>query len=298
MNNVDRQYNDLLTKVIEEGDFRGDTRTGIGMTSISMESVKHDLREGFPLITSRRVPIKSAMVELEGFINGIIDKRWYQLRGCHFWDWWCNPCKVPYGTDEKTLEAMRNEPDLGEIYGSQWRNFRDPRDISNSNRFNGVDQLGILLDKLKDGVYDRRLIVSAWNPLAFHTMALVPCHTDFEVYTNDEYIDLQFNMRSNDLPLGYPSNQAFYAMLLMLLGKQANKTPRYLKHNIVDAHIYSDQMELVKVQLNRETHDELPTMSILSNNNHDWDVREWTHKDFKLENYKHSGVLKYPIPAI
>lgn len=308
MKSADEQYLSLLGRILEDGETHAPSRTGLGMKSLKLESMKYDLREGFPIITSRKIPYKSAMVELEGFIKGITDKRWYEERGCRFWSYWCDPREVPYATDADTKAKMKAEPELGLIYGSQWRNFHDPHATTFESDFGGhcevscisegVDQLQILVDKIRSKKYDRRWKVSAWNPLAFDCMALVPCHTDFTVtMSGDEtYMDLEFNMRSNDLPLGNPNNVIFYAALLHLLSNEGGCIPRYLKINMSDVHVYEDQIEIAKEHMQREVKANKAEFKLL-----DWkfdDIFNWTHECFELKGYEHSGVLKYPIPAI
>jgi thymidylate synthase len=153
MNNVDTEYFRLLNTILTNGRTKHN-RTGVDTIGVFGEQAKFDLSEGFPLLTTRKLPFKSIMVELEGFIKGITDKKWYQDRGCHYWDEWCNPKKVAYGHDEDTRRKMKNETDLGKIYGYQWRNFNS----------SGVDQLKRVVDTLKKNPTDRRMIVSAWNP--------------------------------------------------------------------------------------------------------------------------------------
>jgi len=267
-------------------------RTGNAMKSISMVTTIYNLVDGrMPILTTRQVPFKSAMVELEGFIKGITSKQWYIDRGCHFWDYWCNPEKVPYSTDPEIQKLMKEEDDLGLIYGYQWRNFSDPELPDNS-----VDQLSILVNKLRNKTYDRRLRVSAWNPLAFDKMALVPCHTEFNVFVSADwkYMDLSFNMRSNDLALGYPNNQVFYAVLLILLAKEAGCTPRYLKHDIVDLHIYENQVDVLVEQMKNRSY--IPPKWKLKDG--DFDIFEWKSTDIELINYEHAGKIKMPFPAI
>jgi thymidylate synthase len=308
--NTDEQYNSLMKDILDNGEWRDSGRTGIRMKSIGLQSMKHDLRDGFPILTSRQIPCKAAMVELEGFIKGITDKKWYQDRGCKFWDYWCSPLKVPYGTDEATKKAMFEERDLGCIYGYQWRRCNDPRAVVVDPELGSddeddevciskpIDQLQILVDKIRTKKYDRRWKVDAWNPMALHTMALVPCHTDFICYMSGcgTYLDLEFNMRSNDLPLGNPNNCIFYAALLTLLANEGGMIPRYLKHNMTDVHLYEDQIDTAFEQLKRPLQPVKPTFKLLDYKFDD--IFNWTHECYKLDGYEHSGKLNYPRPAI
>lgn len=521
-----------MQDIIDHGEWRDEGRTGKRMKSLGLRSMTHDLRDGLPILTSRQVYHRQAMVELEGFIKGITDKKWYQDRGCGFWDYWADPRKVPYGTDEATKKALKDERDLGRIYGFQYRSFGGYTDdlvhvptkaVHPDSRLNGhnyklvdkhehqvvgeshilngrrvvtvecssgfkkvvradqhivndpycrtccgvgyigegdtttigkklykmwshmidrcyntnckeypyygargvtvcerwhnrsnfvddfyriegyrrklddwdgfvldkdhygsqcyspdtciwipkdmnirysssrlfqatsptgevhihisvptfskmfdltpngvtrclrgerphhkqwkfelldeskhprlgfttpVDQLQILVDKIRTKSYDRRWKVSAWNPADFDKMALVPCHTDFVCYMSGcgTYLDLEFNMRSNDLPLGNPNNCIFYAALLTLLAREGGMTPRYLKHNMTDVHLYEDQIETAKEQLKRPLLPHKPTFELLDDKFDD--IFNWTHECYKIEGYEHSGKLTYPRPAI
>ena len=143
MNNADQQYNNILNKILTEGEWKGN-RTGVDCLTIAGAIFEHDMSNGFPLLTSRKLPFKSTKVELEFFIKGLTDKRWLQERGCKYWDGWCSPKIVPYGNDEATKEKMRLEHELGPVYGAQWRNFNN----------SGIDQLKNIVEKLKK---DRQL---------------------------------------------------------------------------------------------------------------------------------------------
>jgi len=181
MNNADEQYNNLLNKILLEGTWKGN-RTGVDCLTIAGHMFEHDMAEGFPLLTSRKLPFKSTKVELEFFIKGLRSKKWLQDRGCHYWDGWCNPQVVPYANDAQTKQKMLAEDDLGLIYGTQWRDFHDPVSGHSPADDNlSVDQLKKLVDTLKQNPSDRRMIVSAWNPLALDQMALPPCHYGFQV---------------------------------------------------------------------------------------------------------------------
>jgi thymidylate synthase len=305
---ADKIYKELVDKIFNEGDWV-ENRTGIDTISIFGETVRFDLRDGFPILTTRRVPFKSAMVELEGFIKGITDKRWFEERGCKYWSYWCNPQKVPYANDDETKAKMMAEPDLGPIYGSQWTNFKPSKAYIDLGQFSGgyrdvdfgvdgINQLEILVNKLKQKKDDRRLIVTAWNPLALDSMALVPCHYLFICHISPcgTYLDLRWSQRSVDVPLGLPSNIISYAALLTLLAHEAKLIPRYLIGNLDNCHIYRNQVDLVSEQVWWKKSHDLPKFKLK-----DWmfnDIFDWTHDACELIDYKHSGVMKYPIAAI
>lgn len=302
MNSVDQQYNDLFYKIMEEGEW-SNNRTGIRTKSIFGEQIKMDIREGFPIFTSRQMPFKSFVGELECFIQGYTSKEKFKERGCFWWESWCNPQKVPYGNDDETKAKMKLEDDLGLVYGSQWRNFQDPEAIYSAtathgeevNVSSGRDQFASMVENIKAGIDDRRLIVLGWNPLATDHMALVPCHYSFTVHLSPcgKYLDLKWNQRSVDLALG--ANNTLYGILIHLLAHECGRIPRYLIASYENVHIYENQIEMVMEQLQRETH-KLPTLKIKTGLYDS--IFDWKHDMVELVDYKHSGVLKFPPPAV
>lgn len=300
--NIDEQYCVIMREIIHYGDWPkdDDNRTGIRQKSLFSRFIKCDLRDGFPLLTSRRVPYKSAFVEVEGFLKGITDKKWYEDRGCKFWSFWANPQKVPYANDEETKKLMREECDLGLIYGSQWRNFSDPKHPEN-----GVDQLKNVVEKIRKKEDDRRLLISAWNPLALDHMALPPCHFGmlFHISPCKTYLDLMFFQRSVDFALGH--NIHNYALILTLMAHEGGLIPRNLTGVYGNTHLYENQIELAKQQVKcyqtNNTHDsskniKLPQLKLL-----EWkfnDIFDWTSDCVKIENYEYYSDIKYPLVAI
>jgi thymidylate synthase len=290
-----KSYLDLLTKIIEAPDsaWKGN-RTGIRAKSISGYMIEHDMNEGFPLLTTKKMGIKTIAAELEFFIKGLTDKKWLQDRKAYIWDEWCNPEKVPYGTDEETKAKMKAERDLGPIYGFQHRHFgAEYINYDTDYTGQGVDQLKNLVDKLHTNPSDRRMIVSAWNPLALSKMALPPCHFCFQVVVTGENFDvlnLNWSQRSCDTPLGIPYNIASYALLLKLLVKEANMKPGRLCGMLGDVHIYENQFETAKLQAQREPY-KLPTMEIPNFSN----IFDWTYEQVELKDYISHPKLTYPI---
>lgn len=278
-----KEYLDILQQVLDEGE-RKPNRTGIDTFSLSGAMFRHDMRKGFPLLTTKRMPPKTIFAELEGFIKGITDKTWYQKRGCNIWNEWCNPTIVPYGNDEATKARMAAEPDLGPIYGYQWRNFNG----------SGVDQLKNALETLKHNPTDRRMIISAWNPIQLSEMALPPCHFCFHLLSDGKFLDLCWSQRSVDTFLGLPFNIASYAMLLTLIAKEVHMIPRYLVGHLDDVHIYENHLEQVREQLSRKPF-ELPTIEILNSDGNDWSIFDWEYTDFNLINYQHHPTIKAPV---
>jgi thymidylate synthase len=282
-----KSYLDILQKILDEGTLKPN-RTGVDTISITGYMFEHDMQTGFPLLTTKKMGLKSVSAELEFFIKGLSDKRWLQERGCHIWDAWCNPSAVPYGTDEETKSKMARENELGRIYGVQWRDWRgcDFFDITHT------DQLKNVVDKLKSNPLDRRMIVSAWQPAELGQMALPPCHYAWQVLSDGEYIDLLYNQRSCDTFLGVGYNIASYALLLLLLAKESNLIPRKLIAFMADVHIYVNHIAQVKLQLSRNPYT-LPIVIIPDEN---WKgIFEWKYNDFVLQNYQCHDVIKAPV---
>jgi thymidylate synthase len=285
-----KQYLDILGKILEEGEPKS-TRTGIGAISIPGMIFEHDMSKGFPLLTTKQMAKKTMMVELEGFIKGITDKAWYQERGCHIWDEWCNPARVPYGHSEETKRMMAEEKDLGPIYGFQWRHFGAEYTNQHTNYSEkGVDQLAKLVDTIQKDPDNRRMIVSAWNPGVLNQMALPPCHYGFQVVVTNEKLNLMWNQRSVDTPLGLPFNIASYATLLHLLARHTGKKEGKIIGFLGDVHIYDNQIEIAKEQITREPM-RLPRIETIGPTS----IFEWNHTNTSFPGYQHHPKLDYPI---
>jgi len=285
MNNADQQYNHFVQNILSNGIWKGN-RTGVACLTIAGAMFEHDMSEGFPLLTSRKLPFKSTKVELEFFIQGLTSKKWLQERGCRYWDGWCNPKKVPYGHDEETRRKMREEDDLGPIYGAQWRNFRDPA----SPDAQGVDQLKSLVETLKKNPSDRRMICSAWNPLALPYAALPSCHYGFQVTVVGDRLNLAWNQRSVDVCCGLPQNIASYGMLLHLLAKEAGLKEGKLIGFLMDTHIYENHLDNVQMQIKQQTYD-LPRIETRDFRS----IFDWTHEKTELLGYVSSPPVKYVV---
>lgn len=279
-----KQYLDILERILNEGKIKHN-RTGVDTLSISGSMIEFDMSTGkFPLLTTKKMGLKNICAELEMFIHGIADKTYLQERNCHIWDEWANPAKVPYGNDEETKAKMKSETDLGKIYGYQWNNFND----------SGINQLKNVIETLKTNPTDRRMIVSAWNPQQLGEMALPPCHYCFQLLSNDGYVDLLWNQRSSDFPLGVPYDLASYAMLLTLICKQVGMKPGKVIGFFADSHIYVNQIDMVKTQLER-TPFESPSVEILNADDPNWTIWDWKYTDFELKNYNSHSALKAPV---
>lgn len=274
----------LIRQVLSEGAIRKN-RTGVNAKTIIGAIFKHDMNKGFPLLTTKKVAFKSVKVELEFFIKGYSDKNWLQERGCTIWDEWCNPEKIPSDlTGEERKERQKKESDLGPIYGVQWRNF------SHDQKVQGVDQLKQAIEKLKKDPNDRRIIVTAWNPLQLSKMALPPCHVLFHLTTLEGRLNLTWFQRSCDLMLGIPFNIASYGLLLHLIAKTTNLKEGQLVGMLSDVHIYENHLDGAKVQLER-TPKKLPELETKD----DVDIFSWTHEDTKLINYQHDEAISFEV---
>lgn len=284
-----KAYLDIARKVLNEGTAKSN-RTKIPTIAIAGAMFEHDMRNGFPLITTKKMGIKSISAELEFFIKGITDKKWLQDRGCKIWNEWCTPDIVPYGHDEETQRRMAEERDLGPIYGWQWRNFGGTYVDYKTPCTNGFDQLRHSINKLEEDLTDRRAIVSAWNPVDLHRMALPPCHWGFQLFVNDGKLCLVWIQRSVDVALGLPYNIASYALLLTLIAQQLNLEPGKLIGDLGDVHIYTNHISGLKKQLERDPQT-LPEIIIPGFKN----VFDWEYDQVKLINYHSHPAIKFEI---
>ena len=275
-----KQYLDLLKTILEKGSKKGD-RTGTGTISYFGYQMRFDLEDGFPLLTTKRVHLKSIIHELLWFIKGDTNIKYLVDNDVRIWNDW------PYAeyqkssefkgeTIEEFAEKIKESNDFAEkwgncgpIYGKQWRNF------------GGVDQLENLIHDIKTNPNSRRLIISAWNPTQVQSMVLPPCHCFMQFYVNDGKLSCQLYQRSADVFLGVPFNIASYALFTMMIAQVCDLKPGVFVHTLGDAHIYNNLMEQVNLQLTREPR-ELPTMKINPNVKSIYDFK---YEDFDLENY-------------
>lgn len=312
-----KAYLDILDNIMTNGKDLRMNRTGIPDIGLSAGAVfEHDMSTGFPLVTTKKMGLKNIATELEFFLRGITDKRWLQDRKCHIWDEWANPVKVeqkynlatknlPNLTDDEKTNIrnaiMDSECDLGPIYGFQWRHFGGEY-VWNENRINknptdnfnpknpGIDQVQNAIYKLKNNPNDRRILVSAWNPVAIPQMALPPCHVMHQLVVRDGKLSLIWTQRSCDMFLGVPYNIASYALLLLLYAKEAGLKPGTLKGELHDAHIYQNHIPQVREQLKRKPYP-LPTVEIPDDN---WrGMLNWSAQGgFVLKNYIYHEKLR------
>ncbi len=331
------EYLDIVKHVLENGKIKKPVRKcsithkwtevdgGISTLACANVLFSHNMEDGFPLLTTKKMAWKSICVELEGFIRGITDKRWFQDRGCKIWNEWANPVEV-YNTateqweslseisksawrtdDDNDLDGPTNKyikaiqekiNDLGAIYGHQWRMF-DQHYCTNkvdyydeykedpNGVFVGADQLRTIVDTLLTNPMDRRMVCSAWNPNQIHLMALPPCHFVWNVTVIGDELNLFWAQRSCDLMLGVPFNIASYALLLKLLARTARFKPGNLSGMLVDCHIYENQIDAAEIQVTR-TPRPLPNIELKDNSGElhkVFNIFDWTYKDVDLLDY-------------
>jgi thymidylate synthase len=286
-----RTYLDIVKKVLDNGK-KIATRQGTPAFTIAGAIFEHDMENGFPLITTKKVPLRLIATELEFFINGITDKKWLQDKNNHIWDEWAKPQKAPYGHDEASKKRMFEERDLGPIYGFQWRHFNAPYESYDTDYTGkGIDQLKKVVDALKTNP-DRRMIVSAWNPLQFNEMGLPPCHYAFQVTVIDGKLNLLWNQRSVDVMLGLPFNIASYALLLHLLAKETGFKEGKLVGFLADVHVFENHVDGAKEQLSRDP-ERYPLCTIETEN---WkSIFDWKSDDTKVLNYQSFDRIKFEI---
>ena len=261
-----RQYLDLLDHVLEHGDKKED-RTGTGTISVFGYQMRFDLSEKFPLLTTKKVHLKSVIHELLWFLKGSTNIGYLKENGVSIWDEWAD-----------------ENGDLGPVYGSQWRSWQ-------TSDGRTIDQISNLIENIKNNPDSRRLIVSAWNVGEVDKMKLPPCHCFFQFYVANDKLSCQLYQRSADIFLGVPFNIASYALLTLMIAQVTNLAPGEFVHTLGDAHIYSNHIEQVKQQLSREAKD-LPIMKI---NPHVKDIFSFKYEDFEILNYDPHPLIKAPV---
>jgi len=285
-----KAYHDIVQKILAEG-FQKPSRTGIDCLTIAGALFEHDMAEGFPLLTTKKVPFRLVASELEFFIKGITDKEWLREQNNHIWDEWCSPDVIPYGIDEETKTKMAAQRELGPIYGWQWRNFgADYTAYDAPAQGEGTDQLRMLTETLKEDPSSRRMIVSAWNPADLSRMALPPCHFSFQVTVINGALNLLWNQRSVDVALGLPFNIASYGCLLHLLAKEGGFEEGKLIGFLGDTHIYINHAQAIREQMERESR---PLPKIKTENF--TSVFDWRYADTKIEGYDPHPAIKFDI---
>lgn len=267
-----KSYLSLLSLVLEEGVQRDD-RTGTGTRSLFGHQLRFDLSKGFPLLTTKKVHLKSIIHELLWFLSGETRVEPLQERGVRIWNEWA--------TAEQTARFGREAGDLGPIYGHQWRNFGASQDENGQFQNDGVDQIRNALDLIQNNPHSRRIIVSGWNPKEANQVALPPCHTLFQFYVQNGKLSCQLYQRSADIFLGVPFNIASYALLTMMMAQVCDLEAGDFVHSFGDVHLYNNHVEQAKLQLSREPRS-LPKMML---NPQVRDLFAFTYADFQLVDY-------------
>ena len=272
MKNIETQYRSLIKELLD-APFKPD-RTGTGTYSLFGKTLEHDMSAGFPLLLSKKVSFKAAKFELLWILQGRTDMKYLRDNGINYWD-------------DDYKRSGRTDGTLGPVYGKQWRDF------------NGVDQLQRIIMGIMTRPESRRLIVNAWNPSELHQMALPPCHYGFQVYINDNKLDLMWQQRSADVFLGLPYDIAMYGLLLELLAKGAGYKPGRLIAQLGDCHLYSNHREQSKELLSRQLNGKiLPVLDLAGSGltiGYDRDVivpNEW---EIELKHYDPLPAIKAPL---
>lgn len=289
-NREEQAYLDLIQRILERGEFRPD-RTGTGTLSLfAPPQLRFDLSDGtFPLLTTKKVFMKGILQELLWFIQGATDAKLLSEKGVKIWEG---------NGSREYLDSLgltsRREGDLGPVYGFQWRHFgADYVDCDTDYSGKGYDQLARIIETLKTNPYDRRIIMSAWNPPAFKEMALPPCHVFCQFYVNfpensRPRLSCQMYQRSCDMGLGVPFNIASYALLTYMIAMVVDMDPGEFIHVMGDAHVYSNHVDALKVQLER-TPKAFPKLKI---NRNVTDIDDFKFEDFEVLDYEPYGPIK------
>ena len=296
MNNIDKQYQTLLQTILDFGVDKKD-RTGTGTKSIFGYTIRHSMKTGFPLLTTKKMAWKSIVTELLWFLRGDTNIKFLVDNDCHIWDGdaYKNYTKSFLGyedipSQEWFINEIKTNPDfanrfgdLGPIYGKQWRKWYGWR------KYSLTDQIANLIQGLKTNPDSRRLMVSAWNVGELDQMVLPPCHYGFQCYVREgKYLSLMWNQRSVDTFLGLPFNIASYGLLLEILAKEVNMIPDELIGNLGDVHLYSNHIEQAKEQIGREPF-QLPRLTL------EHSSLDPVELVYKLEDYQSHPTIKAPL---
>ena len=261
-----QQYLQLLQHIIDQGVSKTD-RTGTGTTSCFGYQMRFDLQKGFPLVTTKKLHLKSIIYELLWFLKGETNIKYLNEHGVSIWNEWAD-----------------ENGELGPVYGKQWRSWEGADGKT-------VDQVTDLIKQIKTNPDSRRLIISAWNVAELPKMALMPCHTIFQFYVAEGKLSYQLYQRSADVFLGVPFNIASYALLTLMIAQVCDLEPGEFIHTFGDVHLYNNHVEQARLQLTREPYP-LPTMKI---NPAVKNIFEFTFEDFQLENYQFHPPIKAPV---
>ena len=266
-NHADHVYQALLADILENGETRLD-RTGTGTRGVFGRQMQFDLAQGFPLLTTKKLHVKSIFVELLWFLRGVTNVSWLKENGCSIWDEWADA-----------------DGELGPVYGKQWRSWAAPDGRS-------IDQISRLITALKTNPWSRRHIVSAWNPADVDDMALPPCHCLFQFHvSSDGRLSCQLYQRSADVFLGVPFNIASYALLTMMIAQVCGLKPGHFVHTLGDAHLYLNHLEQARLQIERTPYD-LPKLVI---NPSVTDLFAFQYSDFSIVDYQAHPHIKAEV---
>ncbi len=261
-----RQYLDLVQDILDHGADRGD-RTGTGTRGVFGRQMRFDLSDGFPMLTTKKLHMRSIIVELLWFLRGETNVKWLQERGVSIWNEWADA-----------------EGELGPVYGKQWRSWATPDGRT-------IDQITWVRDEIMRNPNSRRLVVSAWNPADVDRMALPPCHCLFQFFVADGKLSCQLYQRSADVFLGVPFNIASYALLTILMARATGLEPGEFVHTFGDVHLYANHFEQARLQLQRAPKP-LPKLTI---NPSKTDLFAWDYEDFTLMDYAPDAHIKAPV---
>lgn len=261
-----KQYHDLMKHILDNGVYKSD-RTGTGTKSVFGYQMRFNLADGFPVVTTKKLHLRSIIHELLWFLQGDTNIKYLKENGVRIWDEWAD-----------------ENGDLGPVYGYQWRNWPDGDGGT-------IDQIKKVVNQIKTNPDSRRLIVSAWNVADVDNMALPPCHTFFQFYVADGKLSCQLYQRSADVFLGVPFNIASYSLLVLMVAQVCGLEPGEFVHTFGDAHLYSNHFEQAELQLSRDFRP-LPQMHI---NPEVKDIFSFQYEDFKLENYDPHPHIKAPV---
>lgn len=276
MNNFDSQYKKLIRHAIKDGCLRP-TRSGIAAYSILGATIAHDMADGFPLLTLRKMPQQSMRVETEFYLRGYTDKKWLTDRGCHFWDNWHN-------------KKSKDLNDLGPTYGFEWRNFGAKYHGIGDYKGQGVDQIKWVLKKLKKYPENKRLVVSQWNPQDIDQQAIPPCPFAFQLLKEGDKLNIIFYQRSSDICIGLPNDFAQHALLLHLFCLETGHTAGKVIGMFGQVELYENHLEQAKELLKRRSR-QLPQAITDKFKN----VSNWSYQDTRFIDYKHGKKISFPI---
>lgn len=289
MNAYNKQYLDLVEYILNNG-IEAPCRTGNKVLVTLNKSLTWDLKNGFPLLTFRQIPFKGVKGEVSCFLEGVTDKRIYRERGCNYWNEWCNPKKVPYSDKE----GMKQENDLGNIYGFSWLHFgQEYLGLEEDYTNTGVNQVKQVVETLKTNPYDRRMIVTAWDPAHMDTMGLPPCLHTWQFNYVGNRLHLTGLQRSADTILGVPADMVQGALFLHLMAQTVNMEPGTLTLEFCNCHIYDNHIQTVKEHIEKWKKCDIELPNIVLDKNAT--VFNFMPEMAVLDNYQYEEKVSFPI---